>query len=67
MYNPIDPNAIGQGRSFPEPVNAYDASAGKYSDALPSIPTDAKLPTQQMPLAPMGKPFALKIDGTGER
>ena len=28
----MDVKNVGQGRAFPEPVNAYDAAAGKYAD-----------------------------------
>jgi hypothetical protein len=68
MYgNPIDPNTIGQGRQYPNPSDAYDAAHGKYSDQLPAIATEAKLPTQQMPMAPAPSPFVIKSSGTGER
>ena len=63
----MDTSNIGQGRAYPEPVNAYDAKAGKYQDQLPSIPTEAKLPTQQMPMAPAPSPFVLKGSAGGER
>lgn len=63
----MDTKNIGQGRAFPEPVNAYDAMAGKYADQLPAIPTESKLPTQQMPMAPAPSPFVLKSTMTGER
>lgn len=68
MYgNPIDPNAIGQGRQFSDATQAYDAAHGKYANALPSMPTESKLPTQQMPMAPAPSPFALHSTATGER
>lgn len=63
----MDTSNIGQGRAFPEPVNAYDAKAGKYADQLPAIATEAKLPTQQMPMAPAPSPFVLKSTAAGER
>lgn len=63
----MDASNIGQGRAYPEAVNAYDAKAGKYADPLPAIPTEAKLPTQQLPMAPMKTPFALKGAAGGER
>lgn len=56
----IDPKQIGQGREFTSATAAYDAKAGVYHDAVVAIPTDAKLPTQQFPMAPMAKPFAIK-------
>lgn len=56
----MDTSNIGQGRAYPEPVNAYDAAHGKYADKLPAITTDAKLPTQQMPMAPAPSPFVIK-------
>lgn len=68
MYNnPIDPNAIGQGRQFNDATKAYDAAHGTYANALPSMPTESKLPTQQMPMAPAPMPFAIHSTGTGER
>lgn len=68
MYgNPIDPNAIGQDRQYQNPTSAYDAVHGTYASQLPVIPTEAKLPTQQMPMAPAPSPFVMKISGTGER
>lgn len=63
----MDASNVGQGRAFPEPVNSYDAKAGKYADQLPAIATEAKLPTQQMPMAPAPSPFVLKSTATGER
>lgn len=63
----MDTSNVGQGRAFPEPVNAYDAKAGKYADALPAMATEAKLPTQQMPMAPAPSPFVLKGTAGGER
>jgi len=63
----MDVKNVGQGRAFPEPVNAYDAAAGKYADQLPAIATEAKLPTQQMPMAPAPSPFVLKSAAGGER
>ncbi len=63
----MDTSNIGQGRQYNEVVDAYDAKAGKYGNQLPAIPTDAKLPTQQMPMAPAPSPFVLKGAGTGER
>lgn len=56
----IDPKQIGQGREFNTATAAYDAKAGVYHDAVVSIPTEAKLPTQQLPMAPMTKPFDIK-------
>lgn len=63
----MDTSNIGQGRAYPEVVNAYDAKAGKYMDQLPAMPTESKLPTQQMPMAPMPSPFVIKGGGGGER
>lgn len=63
----MDTSNIGQGRQYNEVVDAYDAKAGKYANSLPAIATDAKLPTQQMPMAPAPAPFVLKGTGTGER
>lgn len=51
----------------PEAVNVYDAHAGRYANPLPAMPTDAKLPTQQMPMAPAPSPFVLKSAAGGER
>lgn len=56
----INPNEIGQGRQYPEAINAYDAQAGKYNDAINAIPTADKLPTQQFPMAPAPAPFVIK-------
>lgn len=68
MYgNPIDPNAIGQGRQFPNPSDAYDAAHGKYGDQLPTMPTESKLPTAQMPMAPAPSPFVVHTAASGER
>lgn len=53
--------------AMPEAVNVYDAQHGRYMDQLPTMPTESKLPTQQMPMAPMPAPFAIKGTGTGER
>lgn len=64
---PIDPASIGQGRQYQNPADAYDAVAGKYADALPAMPTEAKLPTVQMPMAPAPMPFAIKSTAGGER
>ncbi len=47
----MDTSKVGQGRQYAEPVNEYDAKAGKYMDPLPAMATEAKLPTQQMPMA----------------
>ena len=63
----MDTKNIGQGRQFNEPTQAYDAMAGKYMDQLPAISTEAKLPTQQMPMAPAPAPFVLKGAAGGER
>ena len=63
----MDTKNIGQGRAYPEAVNAYDAMAGKYADQLPAIATAAKLPTQQMPMAPAPSPFVIKSSAGGER
>ena len=63
----MDTNNIGQGRQYNEAVDAYDAKAGKYADQLPAISTEAKLPTQQMPMAPAPSPFVLKGSATGQR
>lgn len=56
----IDPKQIGQGREFGSATQAYDAQAGIYRDAIVGIPTADKLPTQQLPMAPMGTPFVIK-------
>ncbi len=53
--------------SMPTITSVYDAAHGKYADALPGIATDAKLPTQQMPMAPAPSPFVLHGAGGGER
>ncbi len=63
----MDTKNIGQGRQYNEPVEAYDAMAGKYMDKLPAITTEAKLPTQQLPMAPAPSPFVLKSTAGGER
>lgn len=63
----MDTKNIGQGRQYNEPTQAYDAAAGKYMDVLPAMPTEAKLPTQQMPMAPAPSPFVLKSSAGGER
>ena len=63
----MDTKNVGQGRAYPEPVNAYDAMAGKYADQMPAIATEAKLPTQQMPMAPAPAPFVIKSSAGGER
>jgi hypothetical protein len=67
MYNPIDSNTVGQGRQFNDATQAYDAAHGKYADQIPAIATEAKLPTQQMPMAPAPSPFVLKSSAGGER
>lgn len=53
--------------AMPEVTNVYDAVAGRYGDALPGIATDAKLPTQQMPMAPAPSPFVITGGGSGQR
>jgi len=63
----MDTSKIGQGRQYAEPVNEYDAKAGKYTDPLPAMATEAKLPTQQMPMAPAPSPFVIKSSAGGER
>ena len=63
----MDTKNVGQGRAYAEPVNAYDAAHGKYMDNLPAMPTEAKLPTQQMPMAPAPAPFVMKGSAGGER
>lgn len=63
----VDPSKIGQAEQFQNPVEAYDARYGKYADAMPAMPTEAKLPTQQMPMAPVAAPFVIKGAGGGER
>ncbi len=63
----MDASNIGQGRAFPEAVNAYDAKAGRYMDKVAAVPTEAKLPTQQLPMAPAPAPFVLKGSAGGER
>lgn len=66
MYgNPIVPASIGQGREFPNPSDAYDSVHGKYGDQLPMMPTESKLPTQQMPMAPAPSPFVIKSSPGG--
>lgn len=62
-------NEIAAGRSAasPEAVNVYDAHAGKYADHMPSIATEAKLPTAQLPMAPAPAPFVIKSVSGGER
>lgn len=67
MYNPIDVSKVGQGREYHEATNAYDAAHGKYADQLPMIPTESKLPAQQMPMAPAPSPFVIKSSAGGER
>lgn len=64
---PIDMKDVGQGRKFPEAVNAYDAVAGRYNDTVAGIATDAKLPTQQLPMAPAPAPFRITSSQSGER
>lgn len=44
----------------PDTTSVYDAKAGIYRDAIVGIPTADKLPTQQLPMAPMGTPFVVK-------
>lgn len=56
----LDMNAIGQGRTFNDATQAYDAKAGKPFDAVAAMPVEVKLPTQNFPMAPAPKPFALK-------
>jgi hypothetical protein len=68
MYgNPIVPASIGQDRQYQNPSTAYDAVHGTYHDQLPAMPTESKLPTQQMPMAPAPMPFVIKSTGSGER
>jgi hypothetical protein len=68
MYgNPIVPASIGQDRTFKDATTAYDAMHGTYHNPLAAMPTESKLPTQQMPMAPAPMPFVIKSTGTGER
>lgn len=50
----------GISQGAPEAVNVYDARAGKYMNPMPSISTEAKLPTAQLPMAPAPAPFTIK-------
>lgn len=63
----MDASNIGQGKTYFEAVAAYDAKAGKYMDKVAAVPTEAKLPSQQMPMAPAPSPFVLKTAAGGER
>jgi len=66
MYgNPIDPASIGQDRQFKDATQAYDAAHGSFANQLPMMPTESKLPTQQMPMAPAPMPFAIKSSAGG--
>lgn len=68
MYgNPIVPASIGQDRQYQNPADAYDAVHGKYADPIYGIPTESKLPTAQMPMAPAPMPFAMIASAPGER
>lgn len=60
MTMKIDMSQIGQGRQFNDATQAYDAQAGKQFDAVAVMPTDVKLPTQQLPMAPAPAPFVIK-------
>lgn len=53
--------------AMPTVTNVYDAVAGRYGDTVQAVATEAKLPTQQMPMAPAPSPFVLSGAGTGER
>jgi len=43
-----------------EAVNEYDKNYGTYKDDIDAVPTDERLPTQQMPKAPDPSPFIVK-------
>ena len=64
---PLDAAKVGQAETYQNPTEAYDAKHGTFHNPIPTMPTEAKLPTQQMPMAPVAVPFVIKGGGTGER
>ncbi len=66
-WSPLKRIVVGSATDANWPVNEYDAKAGKYTDPLPAMATEAKLPTQQMPMAPAPSPFVIKSSAGGER
>lgn len=55
----IDSKNIGQGKTYGDAVDEYDAGHGKYDPAIDKLSQESKLPTSQMPMAPEPKPFKL--------
>lgn len=62
-----DPNAIGQDRTYQDATEAHDADHGTYSDSIPAVPTENRLPQAQLPKATDPSPFNLGPMTPGER
>ncbi len=61
-----DPNTVGQDRARKTIVEAHDSDHGVYTENVDTVPTEQRLPTTQMPMAPDPSPFNLgPITGGG--
>jgi len=63
----VDPNTVGQDRTYKDAVEAHDADHGKYNDAVDAVPTEQRLPQSQLPKAPDPDPFTMGPMTTGGR
>lgn len=65
---PMDINNVGQGKTHPEAVDAYDAGYGKYQGNVPRTGNqEGLLPTDAMPKAPDPSPFTVGPMAPGGR
>jgi hypothetical protein len=63
----IDPNSVGQDRTYKDSAKAADATHGTYNDAANQGEPEQRLPTTQMPKAPDPDPFTLGPQAPGGR
>jgi len=58
-----DPNAVGQDRQYKTVDEACKADKGVYTENVDNVPTEQRLPQQQLPQAPDPAPFNLGPTG----
>lgn len=63
----VDPNSIGQDRTYKDSSEAHDAEHGTYTENVSNVPTDSRLPTVHLPKGQDPAPFNIGPQTGGER
>lgn len=58
-HKDLDPHDVGQGKTHNDITEKYDSVAGTYKNNIDQVPTEDRIGTAQMPLAPDPSPFVV--------